>query len=430
MASSSKSESFAGRRRGPRLLSGLAGLKLALWIALRHLLCADNRYVRLVNWVSLLGLGVGVLVLTVVVSVMNGFDAELRTRILGTVPHAVLPGAVADPAAVAAMPGVLTAYRFFEASGMLASAKAVAPVAVYGLDPDGGTASAGASPLAGIGAQMLDIGLAEALRQPAGLVMGLPLARQLGLSLGDEARLVVPEGFQGAVRPHFKRYRLSGLFALGAEFDYGLVVVRRSSFSAQERRVLGADGVRVVLEDPLEAERFADHWRGRRNDGAAALWTERYGELFQAVRVEKALMFLILLLVVAVAGFNIVAGQTMVIDGKRADIAVLRTLGATGALVRRVFLLQGLAVASVGIVAGLLLGVLAAFNAGAAIAQVESWLNFSLLEGSYFDSVPSRVEAADLALIGGASWLLCLLAAWLPARRAAEQAPIKGLHLP
>ena len=430
MASGCKAEGFAGRGRQPRSLGGPAGLKLALWIALRQLLRADNRYVRLVNWVSLLGLGVGVLVLTAVVSVMNGFDAELRTRILGTVPHAVLPGTVADPEAVAATPGVVTAYRFFEASGMAASAEAVAPVAVYGLDPAGATASAGASPLAGIDAGMLDLGLAEALRRPAGLVMGLPLARQLGLALGDEVRLIVPEGFRGAVRPHFKRYRLSGLFALGAEFDYGLVVVPRSSFSAQERRALGADGVRVVLADPLEAERFAAHWQGRRGGAAATLWTERYGELFQAVRIEKALMFLILLLVVAVAGFNIVAGQTMVIDGKRADIAVLRTLGATGALVRRVFLLQGLAVASVGIVAGLLLGVLAAFNAGAAIAQVESWLDFRLLEGSYFDRVPSRVKAADLVLIGGASWLLCLLAAWLPARRAAEQAPIKGLHLP
>lgn len=404
-------------------------MKLALWIALRHLLRADNRYVRLVNWVSLLGLGVGVLVLTVVVSVMNGFDAELRTRILGTVPHAVLPGAAAPPAEVSALPGVAAAYRFFEASGMLSSARAVAPVAVYGVDPAGGAASAGASPLAGIDAQMFDIGLMEALRRPAGLVMGLALARQLGLALGDEVRLIVPEGFQGGVRPHFKRYRLSGLFALGAEFDYGLVVVPRSSFSAQERQALGADGMRVVLEDPLAAQRFAALW-SERGGASAALWTERYGELFQAVRIEKALMFLILLLVVAVAGFNIVAGQTMVIDGKRADIAVLRTLGATGGLVRRVFLLQGLAVASVGIAAGLLLGVAAAFNAGAAIAQVESWLDFRLLEGSYFHTVPSRVEMADLALIGGASWLLCLLAAWLPARRAAAQAPIKGLHLP
>ncbi len=406
-------------------------MKLALWIALRHLLRTDNRYVRLVNWMSLLGLGVGVLVLTVVVSVMNGFGAELRTRILGTVPHVVLPDVTAaDPAAVSALPGVVTAYRFFAASGMLASAAAVAPVAAYGVEPTNGTPPAGALPLAGIDAQMFDIGLMEALRQPAGLVMGLALARQLGLALGDEVQLIVPEGVRGGVRPHFKRYRLSGLFAVGAEFDYGLVVVPRSSFSALERPALGTDGVRVVLQDPLAADRFAALWSRRSGEVPAELWTENYGELFQAVRIEKALMFLILLLVVAVAGFNIVAGQTMVVDGKRADIAILRTLGATGALVRRVFLLQGLAVAGIGIVAGLALGVLAAGNVGAVIAQVESWLDFSLLEGSYFDAVPSKVEMVDLAIIGGASWLLCLLAAWLPARRAADQAPIKGLHLP
>ena len=406
-------------------------MKLALWIALRHLLRTDNRYVRLVNWMSLLGLGVGVLVLTVVVSVMNGFDAELRIRILGTVPHVVLPDvASADPAAVSALPGVASAYRFFEASGMLASAAAVAPVAVYGVEPANGTASAGALPLAGIDAQMFDIGLLEALRQPAGLVMGLGLARRLGLALGDEVRLIVPEGVQGGVRPHFKRYRLSGLFALGAEFDYGLIVVPRSSFSALERQALGADGVRVALEDPLAADSFAARWSGRSGEVPAELWTQNYGELFQAVRIEKALMFLILLLVVAIAGFNIVAGQTMVIDGKRADIAVLRTLGATGALVRRVFLLQGLAVAGIGIVAGLALGVLAAGHIGVIIAEVESWLDFRLLEGTYFDAVPAKVVMVDLAIIGGASWLLCLLAAWLPARRAADQAPIKGLHLP
>ena len=406
-------------------------MKLAFWIALRHLLRTDNRYVRLVNWLSLLGLGVGVLVLTVVVSIMNGFDAELRTRILGTVPHVVLPDvAAAEPAAVAALPGVASAYRFFAASGMLASAAAVAPVAIYGVEPANGAASSDALPLAAIDAQMFDIGLMQALRRPAGLVMGLGLARQLGLAVGDEVRLIVPEGVQGGVRPHFKRYRLSGLFALGAEFDYGLVVVPRSSFSGLERQALGADGVRVVLENPLAVESFAALWSERSGVAPRELWTRNYGELFQAVRIEKALMFLILLLVVAVAGFNIVAGQTMVVDGKRADIAVLRTLGATGALVRRVFLLQGLAAASIGVLAGLALGVLAAGNAGAAIAQVESWLDFRLLEGSYFDAVPSKVELADLALIGGASWLLCLLAAWLPARRAAGQAPIKGLHLP
>ena len=139
-------------------------------------------------------------------------------------------------------------------------------------------------------------------------------------------------------------------------------------------------------------------------------------------------MFLILLLIVAVAGFNIVSSQTMVIDSKRADIAVLRSLGATGTLVQRVFLLQGVLVATLGIASGLMLGVAAASRIGPIFAGLETWLGLALLEGSYFETVPSRVLPADLVLIGGLSWLLCLLSAWIPARRAAQQNPVEGLH--
>ena len=402
---------------------------LALWIALRCLWRGDNRYVRLVNWMSVLGLGLGVLVLTVVVSVMNGFAVEVRTRILGAMPHALLTGRPpADPAQVAAMPGVTAAYRFFRAQGMAASGAAAAPVAVYAVEPAAGGSADAASALAGIGGHMLEGELAAALRQPQGLIMGLPLARRLDLLVGDEVRLVLPEAFAGTVRPRFKRYRLAGLFLLGSEFDHGLVLVSRRSFSAQELRRLGADGVRVTLAEPMQAERFAAAWRVR-GGAPAELWTDNYGELFQAVRIEKALMFLILLLVVVVAGFNIVAGQSMVVDGKRGPIAVLRTLGATGALVRGIFLLQGLLIASLGIAVGLALGVAAALNVGPIVAQVESWFGFRFLEGAYFDAVPAQVRAADLAVIGGASWLLCLAAAWLPARRAAAQQPVRGLHL-
>lgn len=403
---------------------------LAFWIAMRCLWRGGNRYVRLVNWISLLGLGIGVSVLTVVVSVMNGFAEELRSRILGAVPHALLTGQPPpDPAQAAAMPGVVAAHRYFEAAGMAVSGETAAPVVIYALDPPDELEAAAASALPGLVEQMIEGDLTKALRQPDGVVMGLPLARQLGLFLGDDLLLILPEGTQRTARPRFKRHRLHGLFLMGAEFDYNLAVVSRLAFSERERRRMGVDGVRVVLDDPMQAQRFAAAWREGDNAASVETWTETYGELFQAVRIEKALMFLILLLVVAVAGFNIVAGQTMVVDGKRADIAVLRTLGATGALIRRIFLLQGLIVASLGIALGLALGVAGASNVGPAVAQVEAWLDFRLLEGSYFDVVPSRLRAADLAVIGGASWLLCLLAAWLPARRAAAQPPVQGLHL-
>ena len=402
-------------------------MNLAAWIALRHLWRGGNRYARLINWMTLAGLGVGVLVLTVVVSVMNGFDAELRGRILGTVPHALLPRSEGfDAEAVAPLPGVAAAYPFFEASGMVVGAGGVAPVAVYGID------AADAERLTTINAQMLGVPLGEALAEPTGLVMGLPLAHRLGLLEGDALRLALPQADGGRVQPRFKAFRLESLFEIGAEFDYGLVIVSRAAFDDGERQRLGADRIRVELEDPLAAGDFAAMVAQTQGGAGVAAgvetWMQSYGELFLAVRIEKALMFLILLLIVAVAGFNIVSSQTMVIDSKRADIAVLRSLGATGALVQRVFLLQGVLVATIGIVSGLALGVAAARHIGPIFAGLETWLGLRLLEGSYFETVPSRVLPADLVLIGGLSWLLCLLSAWIPARRAALQNPVEGLH--
>lgn len=402
-------------------------MRLALWIAACHLWRGRNRYARLINWMTLTGLGLGVLVLTVVVSVMNGFDAELRSRILGTVPHALLPVSLGvDAQAAARLPGVAAAYPFFQASGMVVGAGGVAPVAVYGIDP------ADAEQLAAIDAHMLFGQLDEALTVPTGLVMGRPLARRLGLVEGDPLRLALPQANGGRVQPRFKAFRLQGLFEVGAEFDYALVVVSRAAFDDAEMQRLGDDGIRVTLDDPLAAGEFATMVAatGRGAVAAAGIetWIQNYGELFLAVRIEKALMFLILLLIVAVAGFNIVSSQTMVIDSKRADIAVLRSLGATGTLVQRVFLLQGVLVATLGIVSGLIVGVAAANHIGPIFAVLESWLGLRLLEGSYFESVPSQVLPSDLALIGGLSWLLCLLSAWIPARRAARQNPVEGLH--
>ena len=365
--------------------------------------------------------------LTVVVSVMNGFDAELRSRILGTVPHALLPRSEGmDPTAIAQLPGVVAAYPFFEASGMVIGADGVAPVTVYGID------AADAPLLATIDVNVLGRRLGEALAAPTGLVMGRPLARRLGLLEGDALRLALPLADGGTVQPRFKAFRLAGLFEIGAEFDYGLVIVSRAGFDGTELDRLGADRMRVLLDDPLSAGELARSVAeaGGRARVAAGVetWMQSYGELFLAVRIEKALMFLILLLIVAVAGFNIVSSQTMVIDSKRADIAVLRSLGATGTLVQRVFLLQGVLVATLGIASGLMLGVAAASRIGPIFAALESWLGLALLEGSYFETVPSRVLPADLVLIGGLSWLLCLLSAWIPARRAAQQNPVEGLH--
>ena len=157
-------------------------------------------------------------------------------------------------------------------------------------------------------------------------------------------------------------------------------------------------------------------------------WSETYGEFFRAVALEKSLMFLVLLMVVAVASFNIVSGQLMVVSQKQSDIAILRTMGARAGLVRRVFVLQGVFIASIGILGGLLLGVLAALNVAALVRWLASVTSYQLLEGTYFAELPSDVQWSDLLVIAGMSWTLCVLAAWLPARRAANLNPVEALH--
>ena len=396
---------------------------LALTIAARYLLGGRNRYARFISWVSLAGLALGVLVLSVVVSVMNGLDAELRSRILGTVPHILVTSAAPGLAeALDTEGGVRSAYRFFSASGMVTGNGAVVPVSIFGVDPQDATS------FDQVDKNMRNLALPEALARSGGIVMGEPLARHLALLEGDSVVLVVAEPAAGPVRPRLKRFRLTGTFAMGAEFDHSLVLVRRDGFSSQERRYLGTDGVRVELTDPMQADRFAARLLSRDPSLTVETWRDNYGELFQAVRIEKALMFLILLLVVAVAGFNIVSGQTVLVNDKRADIAILRTMGANEGLVARIFLWQGMATATLGIVIGVALGALVANHIGYLVEAAESWLGFRMLEGSYFIVLPSLVLAEDLLAIGALSWLLCVAAAWLPARRAARQNPVAGLH--
>ena len=396
---------------------------LAPAMAARYLWGAQNRYARFIAWVSLLGLALGVLVLSVVVSVMNGLGEELRSRILGTVPHVlVTPAAPGLADSLGSREGVVSAYPFFSSAGMVAGSGAVVPVSLYGMEPRDGKL------LTRVDTSMSTGTLTDALMQPAAIVMGAPIARHLGLVAGDPVVLVVSEPAGGSVHPKLKRFRLAGTFAVGAELDHYLVLTRRDAFSVRERLRMGTDGVRVVLADPMQVDRFADEVG--MSDASLSVETgkDNYGELFEAVRIEKALMFLLLLLVVAVAGFNIVSGQTVLVSDKRGDIAILRTMGADGRFIARVFLLQGVGIATVGIAAGIFLGTLLAQNIGCLVGVVESWLGFRMLEGSYFDVLPSLVLAGDLTVIAALSWLLCVLAAWVPARRAARQSPVAGLH--
>jgi lipoprotein-releasing system permease protein len=394
-------------------------------LAIRYLKTRRKQFAAFITWVSLLGLALGVLVLTVVVSVMNGFDRELKTRILGTVPHVLVEAvSLADPeiAEIRSLDEVVNAYEFFLGAGMLTRSGAVNPVAIYGIDPEDGGA------LESIAASMLEGSLADLAGDGRKIVMGAPLASRLGLFPGDAIALVISEPTASGLRPQIQPFRLAGTFELGAELDYTLVVVDRSDLAVGDLATVGRSGVRLVLTDPMLAESVARNIERSMPELVVDSWTDSYGELFQAVRLEKLMMFLILLMVVAVATFNIVSGQMMVVADKRSDIAILRTMGAEAGTIRLTFLFQGVLISGIGILCGLVLGVLVAYRITDIVGWMKDWFGFGLLDGTYFVEVPVLVLGSDLWIIACLSGVLCLLSAWLPAQRAALMNPIDGLH--
>lgn len=396
----------------------------SLWIGWRYLSIRGRAFVSLITWVSVLGLGLGVAVLVVVISVMNGFDEELHRRILGTVPHVVLqPPDENDATDLARFSSVGAAFRFFEADGMVVRSSGVEAVAIYGVDAQGIAAM-------NVVAQKMTSGSIDALNATrGGLVMGSPLAMHLGLAVGDPVTLVLSTPTNDSIVPRLERFTLVGTFEIGAELDYGLVLVGLEDIEARGLGSTGKLGVRIKLADPMRVDTAVAELSVLVPAGwTISDWRSSYGELFRAVKLEKSMMFMLLVLIVAIAAFNIVSAQTMLVNEKRSDIAILRTMGASQGLVLRLVLVQGILVALAGIGFGLLLGLLLANHVTETVALLESLIGARLLDGSYFDTVPSVVLASDIALIAAVSFAFCVISALHPARRAAALNPAEALH--
>ena len=384
-----------------------------------------NGFAKLVTWVSFVGLSLGVMVLTVVVTVMNGFDAELKSRLLQSIPHVTVdqPQAAAQIRTELEGDGaVLAVHNYFQGVGALTAAGEVQPISVYATD-------AQARESLGYIAQAMTHGTLEDLfADPSGLIIGAPLARYLGVFVGDQVMLMVVASHGESVRPRMVNTTITGLFELGAEPDYNLAIGHLDRFDASVWQTMGELGTQIQLKDPLAAEAFAAQFGAGNDQYNVQSWRASYGELFDAVALEKSMMFVLLLLVVAIAAFNIIAGQTMMVNDKRSNIAILRTMGATQSLMSRVFLLQGLFISLAGTLLGLALGVLVALNINAILDAVAALTGMHLLDGSFFVTVPILILPADLLTIGLISGVLCLLSAWVPARRAGALDPVENLH--
>ena len=413
----------------PDRLSRLAARPWLL-VALRYLGAARRtRGVSLISTVSVLGLVLGVAALVTVLSVMNGFDAELRGRILGIVPHLILEPPEGTTAAeleavrarLADRVGVRGVARHAEVRGMVTTGTRVLPLAVVGIEP---AREPGLSPLD----EALVLGNLASLRPEEGVLLGAPLAARLGLRVGDPVSFLLPRASGESVRPLLLSSEVRGLFRFGAEPDHLLAFVHVDALVG--RPGLADLALRASLEDVFAAPRLASRLAADPALAGWSLrdWTDRYGELFAAVGMEKTMMGLLLGLIVAIAVFNIVASLAMLVDEKRGAIAVLRTLGASRGEVVRVFVLQGAVVGAAGALLGTLLGVALALGIGDLMFFLEELFGFRLLAGTYFDRLPSVLLASDVVVVAGGAFALAVLGACYPALRAGRLDPAPALH--
>lgn len=405
---------------------------LSLFVGLRYTRAKRrNHFISFISLTSILGLTLGVAVLIVVLSVMNGFDRELQNRILGMVSHANVweQGGVQDWRQVVETakktPDVIAAAPFVQLQGMLSQSGAVTGVFVVGVHPDY-EAKVSILPQHMIGGQV------EALQKGTfNIVIGAGIARKLGLALGDKVTLVLPEATvsPAGVLPRFKRFTVVGMFKVGAEIDDMMAYISLGDAQKIAKTGDAVQGVRLKVTDLLRAEEIANRVV-EQLPGAywATDWTRTYGNLFQAIKLEKTMMGLLLMLIVAVAAFNIVSSLVMVVTDKKADIAILRTLGASPRMVMAIFMVQGTFIGLVGTVVGTVLGVTVAVNITDFAKWIEDVLQQQLFKQYFVNYLPSELRIEHVVTVVLVAFLMSFLATIYPAMRASKVQPAEALR--
>lgn len=392
-----------------------------------------NHFISFISATSMAGLTLGVAVLILVLSVMNGFDRELRQRILGMVPHAAIYGAdalddwhqVADQ--VLQYPGIKGVAPFVNVQGMLSHKGLVQGAMVNGIDPEWENKVS-------IVGQFMKAGQLSDLRSGEfNIVLGDLLARQLRVELGDKVTLIMPEASltPAGVMPRLKRFTVTGIFSVGAELDASFAYVNIED-AARLARIPGkVQGLRLEMNDLFAAPKIAwDLLFKLEGNYRASDWTRTHGNLFQAIKMEKTMIGLLLMVIVAVAAFNIVSTLVMVVTDKQSDIAILRTLGFTPRGIMGIFVVQGSIVGLVGVVLGTLLGIVFALSVTSFVAFIEHLLGIQFLNANvYFISyLPSELQWQDVAIVSGAGLLMSFVATLYPAWRAARIKPAEALR--
>lgn len=409
----------------------------ALFIGLRYTRAKRrNHFVSFIAMFSMIGIALGVAVLITVLSVMNGFDREIRERVFSMVP-AITVGSVTGYVAnwqnlqkdVGSFSGVTATAPFATGEVLISFGGSVQAALLTGILPEE------EKNVTQLGNKMTEGKMTDLKAGEFGIILGENLAQVIRANVGDKVTVVTPQVSMSpaGVIPRFKRFTVTGIFHAGSgfAFDRGLVFVNMQD--AQKLLVLGNNvtGLHAAVEDAYSSPLLAQKMMGEFSSmTTVSTWADQFGEFFRAVQLEKTMMFLILLLIVAVAAFNLVSTLVMVVNEKNADIAILRTYGATPGMIMRIFMIQGALIGVFGTLLGVVGGILLASNVTAIVNWIEVVFHVQFLSSNvYFvNYLPSVIEWPDVIKISLASLCLSLAATIYPAWRAAKLDPVEALR--
>ena len=393
-----------------------------------------NHFISFISMTSMLGVALGVMALITVLSVMNGFEKELTSRILGMASHASVIGrdkkmddwrSLAD--IVMKTPGVTGVAPYYQAEGMLVHGGSVNGTIVNGILPE-------EEPhVSVVNEKMIKGSFNDLVPGNFDMIIGVELANSLGVGVGDKVTLVAPQAnvTPAGVLPRLKRFNVVGIFEIGMhEFDSALALVHMDDAKVLFRNT-GTAGLRIKTNDiyaaPIISREAAKNLPGQY---WVIDWTQRHANFFKALKTEKIVMFVILTLIVAVAAFNIISTLVMVVTDKQSDIAVLRTIGVSPGSVMKIFVIQGVVIGLVGILLGVIGGVWLASNVEIIVPAIESFFRVKFLSPDvyYISELPSDMHWSDVIFISVVAFLFCLVATLYPAWRAARTQPAEALR--
>jgi lipoprotein-releasing system permease protein len=422
-----------------RFIKQKESLPFELFVGMRYTRAKRrNHFISFISLTSMVGIGLGVAALIVVLSVMNGFQEELRSRILGVASHLQITGAnnvLADWQTVSSK--VQTAKHvtgtapYIMAQGMLSNGQAVQGAIVRGVLPSE------EGKVSDLAAHMRAGQLADLKADEFGIVLGAELAQSLGVVLGDKVVLMAPQGqfTPTGVVPRIKQFTVVGLFQIGMyEYDAGLALINIDDAAKLYRMGDNVSGVRLKLDDLFLAPKISTDLAVVLSNESQALfltdWTQEHANFFRAIQMEKRVMFIILALIVAVAAFNIVSTLVMAVTDKRADIAIMRTFGASPSSIMAIFIVQGALIGIIGTVVGAFFGVLIALNISTIVPFIEHLFHVQFLAKDiyYISELPSHLLWGDVITIVILSFFLSLIATLYPSWKASKMNPAEALR--